>query len=280
MKSNYTPLRIAVVFYMVLFGCKRPLQKKVNHNQDKALLVPAQIFELANPLIEVEKTLFKDSTMVHIRSPHPNAVVHYSTVQATVGKESPIYKNSFYISKNTTLTAKAFHADYKESEAVQVQVFKIKNNLINARITSRPMPHPKYTGKGLSTLIDHKKGQIAFRNGKEWLGYNVPEIVLKLSLEAPLELHKVTLGTLIDQEAWIFGPRKIEVFCQQQLLNQITLEHASNKQTAQLNNIIIPVPKKYYETLEIKIQSLSEIPEWHPGKGTQGWLFLDQILLD
>jgi hypothetical protein len=38
-----------------------------------------------------------------------------------------------------------------------------------------------------------------------------------------------------------------------------------------------PAPFKFYKLV---VQNLKKLPEWHPGKGTPAWIFMDELFLN
>jgi hypothetical protein len=258
-------------------GCKKATQG----SEDFDAYAQNSLFQLAAPLLEVQKTLFKDSSLLFIKAPYPGAQVYYELNDSTeISQQSYLYSKPITLYTSGSISAVAFHNDFQKSETVTSAVFKIKNTLKGALIKTTPQPHPSYAGKGPNTLIDYSKGSLAFRNSPEWLGFDSPEVLISLSLRKAVKLDQITIGTLIDQDAWIFGPSEVKVYSNGQLLAFVKITEAGVLQKKQLKNIHIKLPYNNYQNFNIQLRSVTKIPEGHPGKGTQAWLFLDQILLD
>ena len=98
--------------------------------------------------------------------------------------------------------------------------------------------------------------------------------------EKAIVMNKVYISSLIDQDAWIFPPTNIIVKHNNTAIGTLYNKEAGQPLMAQLKTFIVDIPIKSYTQLSIEIAALNNIPEWHPGKGTQSWLFIDQILVE
>ena len=239
-------------------------------------------FQLSSPLITTEKTLFKDSTLLILESPYPGAVlwfqaldIHTQSPTAAIRYESPIS-----LKENTILRAFATHTEYQTSDTVSLEVFKIKHPLHQSQISISPGANAAYLGKGNSTLINDTKGSVSFRNSDEWLGFDQPKITIDLVLNPQLSIDKVLISSLIDQDAWIFPLAAIEVKGGNKVLGSYVNNDANSATNAQLKTFMVKIPNNHYNKLTIELTSVINIPDWHPGKGTQAWLFIDQILVE
>ena len=237
-------------------------------------------FQLSDPMIVIEKALFTDSTLVEIKAPYPNARIFYGLDHFTALSDMLSYSQPFYLKEGGTVIAYASHPDFQMSETISAAVFKITHSIAQADISLNPAPNPSYLGRGAQSLIDQEKGSLTFRNATEWLGFDSPEVRIQLVFKNPLSLKKLTLSSLIDQQAWIFGPREVNLFSKGKLLKKVRISGAETQQKNQLQAIVIDLPQDSYSQFTIDIKTVSNIPTWHDGSGSQGWLFLDQILLD
>jgi hypothetical protein len=40
------------------------------------------------------------------------------------------------------------------------------------------------------------------------------------------------------------------------------------------------IPDKKYKELKIIVKHVPELPSWHPGKGSPGWVFVDELFFE
>jgi hypothetical protein len=238
-------------------------------------------FELAAPLIEVSQSLFTDSTLLRIKPSHPTATILYSIDRPISESDSGmVYNAGVYLKNSHEIYAYVSHPDFKKSETVSTAVFKINHSLEQADIRISPPAHPSYAGLGPKSLTDQLKGSMSFRNSNAWLGFDHPKVRIQLDLKQDMLLEQISFSGLIDTPSWIFGPKEIRVFSKGKLLNKIDFKEESSGHKSQLKSFVVGIPKDRYRQFTMEIQTVSEIPNWHEGKGSQGWLFLDQILVN
>ena len=237
-------------------------------------------FQLAAPILKVDSTLFINSAKVTMELGFPNSEIRYTTNGTAVEPDSPIYNGPLTLDHGATIMAKVFHLDFKSSEQSTLQITQIANNISNATIKLEPQANENYKGVGAVGLIDRQKGSLQFRSGSEWLGFQTSPVTITIDLKNSIDLSLLKVSCLQNQGAWIFAPKKITVFSESVQVGEVTIEKASKKQENQLKIISVPIENGTYSKLKIMVYSLNEIPQWHQGKGTLPWLFLDEILVE
>ena len=252
----------------------------VSCNFEKPAYGEAGNFQLAVPLLSADSLLFKNTSLVSMEFGFPYSEIRYTTNGKEVEPDSPIYNDSLTLDRSATIKAKAFHSDFKSSEQAMVQVTQIANNIANASIELSPQPHENYKGLGAAGLIDMQKGGLQFRSDKQWLGFQASPVTITLTFANKMQLSKLKVSSLQNQGGWIFAPKKITVYSESRQIGEITLDDATEKQENQLRIIPIPIKEGAYSKLRIMIYALNEIPQWHQGKSTMPWLFLDEILVE
>ncbi|MGB5499782.1 MAG: chitobiase/beta-hexosaminidase C-terminal domain-containing protein, partial [Maribacter sp.] len=210
----------------------------------------------------------------------PNSEIRYTTNGTAVEPNSQIYNDPIKLNHTATIKAKVFHHDFKSSEQSTLQITQIANNISDATIKLEPQANENYKGLGAAGLIDGQKGSLQFRSGREWIGFQTSPVTITIDLKNSIDLSLLKVSCLQNQGAWIFAPKKITVFSDSEQVGEVTIENASNNQENQLKIIPVPIENGTYSKLKIMVYSLSEIPQWHQGKGTLPWLFLDEILVE
>ncbi|MEM8764394.1 MAG: chitobiase/beta-hexosaminidase C-terminal domain-containing protein [Bacteroidota bacterium] len=236
--------------------------------------------KLAPPIIQVDSLLFKNSAWANILLRQDGAVLHYTLDGSKVSIDSPKYESPIELYETTQLRAKAFHTNYQPSETISLTARKIQKDLRTTEIRTQPNPSEAYSASGAKTLIDGQKGSFNFRQGNLWLGFQESEISVSLNFEQPMEIQKVVVSVLNDQDSWIFLPQKFMVLASGKTLGSITLDGCHEKQLKHADFVEIVIPPDSYSELTVKIAPMVGIPEWHAGKGTTPWTFIDEILIE
>ncbi len=240
----------------------------------------SEIFELSPPQLTIDSLLFTTSAKLEANFEVKNAKIHYTRDGSSVNESSAVYKNPITIQKSGTYSFINFHPDFKSSDEISIDLIKITNDISRAKITISPNPHSNYGGIGVRGLVDLKKGSTQFRNGNEWLGFQSPVITINLDFEEQLEISKIILSTLKDHNSWIFFPESIVVSNQTRRIGSLNSALPKASQETKLSFIEIPIKKDSYSNLEIQIHLLDKIPNWHQGKGTLPYFFIDEIIVE
>ena len=95
----------------------------------------------------------------------------------------------------------------------------------------------------------------------------------------------ITLSTYVFKHDWIFNPTDISVAVSEDGKNFIEVASVEIKT---INNIddgngrqeyTLTFPETSTRHLKITANSVTAIPEWHPGKGSPGFLFVDEVIV-
>ncbi len=232
-------------------------------------------FQLAPPIIKYNSVFFKKETKADIIFAQHGSAIHYTTN----GKEPTIndaaYTMPIKIKKNfTTLKAKVFGTGLLASETAQATF--IKDGIAIKDITNI-QPNEKYSGEGANTLNDNKGGSPSIQS-KTWLGFREDSVVFTLVTAKKQKVKSIMFQLLQDYNSWIFFPNKVEVFSNMKKLGELVIEKSEHNEAQIIKPFLIPFTKKINSNvIQLKIYTCNKIPDWHTGKGTRGWLFIDEI---
>ena len=211
----------------------------------------------------------------------PGTKIFYTLNGAEPTQKDAVYHHPVVINKSlTTLKAKVFGNGFLPSETVQATFIK---DGLKIKSIEQSLPNEKYNGNGTTTLIDNEGG-IADMHSKNFLGYQQDSVEINITLDKKQPVHSVLLDFLRDEGSWIFSPQKIAIFYFDDAKNEF---ESMNKREiiadtiAKPNACVFEVVKAgarvNTDRLKIILQPLQSIPGWHPGKGKQAWLFIDEI---
>ena len=237
--------------------------------------VQTRELKLSTPEIRSESIFFNDRTSLQINLAMEGIEVYYTEDGSIPTKNSSLYKGPFKVDKSASIIAKAWHAEFKSSDVVELQLHKVdaKNEM---QITLEPNPSDSYPGDGVITLTDGLKGSMNFRDGK-WLGFSSRSIEFKVRLKKAIDHPVMVLSMLQNQDAWIFLPKSIEVFIEGELAVLWEKDRLED-QPKSYEYAKLTIPRKKAREMVIQV-NMDELPAWHPGAGNLPWLFIDEIFI-
>ncbi|MEP2237593.1 MAG: chitobiase/beta-hexosaminidase C-terminal domain-containing protein [Maribacter sp.] len=263
------------IFYsiaIILVLCQACISQNTEH-------APTTFFQLSNPRVQVSSIFFDSYTTLNFNVDMTNSMIKYTLDGSSVNQNAKVFSGPLKIQESAIIKAKMFHPDYKESDEVELEVVKIAKNNAIKQVVIKPEPSEKYSGKGAMGLSDLKKGSAQFAGDKQWMGFQTEKIAASLQLEKNSTVNKIVVSVLTNQSNWIFTPGKIEVFNESDLIGEKTFAKSKQETPNSPTFLHVPVKKGVYDSLKVAIYPLEEIPEWHQGKGTTPWVFIDEIII-
>jgi len=240
-----------------------------------------QLFQLAPPILQYHSAFFKDSAMASLQFAQPGTQIFYTLNGEEPAQKDAVYRKPVVIKKPlTTLKAKVFGKGFLPSETIQATFIK---DGLKIKSIEESSSNEKYPGNGVTTLLDNEGG-IADMHNKNFLGYQQDSVEINVTLTKKQSIHSVLLDFLRDEGSWIFPPQKITLFYFDDVKKEF--EMMSKKEIiadtiAKANGCVFIMLKTGTKVsankFKIVVQPLQSIPGWHPGKGKQAWLFIDEI---
>jgi len=273
-------MKYVILFFLMataLSCSKTSLSTEKNKSAKEASFLQSENIVLSSPNVEVDSILFKESASVTMDFGLADSEIKYSVYN---NDKLKTYKEPLKISYSTTLKTHSQKTGFTNSETSEIKLVKVSDNLKLAKLKISPSPHENYSGQGIRSLTDLEKGSLNFRDGNKWLGFQSEEVTIDINLEEKKKINKVHVSLLSDHGAWIFMPVKISIFHDNLPYAIETYNMPAEAQPSSLEIIPISIANKEYDNLKIVITSAFEIPEWHGGKGTAPWLFIDEIIIE
>ncbi len=245
-------------------------------------LVHAQdTFRLAPPLLRYKSEFFSKPMEVTLLFAQTGTAIRYTLNGNEPSENDTIYKAPLTINNHlTTVKAKAFGYGFLPSETVSATFVKDGYTIISATPTP---PNPKYPGNGSMALFD-KEGGVANVNSPLWLGYQKDTVAITVYLQRKQTISSILLSMLQDHSARVFLPQQVSVYYFDERANKFkSCFNQTNPASAVTNgsitkNYIISLSKKVKTgILKVVMVPVQSLPEKHPGHGTPGWLFIDEI---
>lgn len=241
-------------------------------------------FALASPMIESESIFFEEKNNVKLLLGLKNARIHYTLDGTTPTEQSPLFSDKIILDHSAILKVKAFHDQCLPSKTVSAQFIKLGKPLPVKTISINQTPHKNYPGTGANGLIDRKKGTTNFRTSR-WMGFDTEKLEIIIEFEKEEFISKITASLLSDPNSWIFMPQAMVISgsadgVNYELLNILAMPPTREGTPNALKFIDLDFPKTSIKYVKILLKHFPSIPDWHPGKGTPPWLFIDEILIE
>lgn len=240
-----------------------------------------QVFQLAPPVLTFESKFFDKKTPVNLKFEMAKTRIHFTLDDSEPTEKSPIFRKPIFIKKHSTqLRARVFAEGFSPSEIVAMEFFR--RGIEVKKVEASPAPDPKFAGSGERTLVDGKGGFEALFH-PTWQGFQADSVVLNVEFSAPKTIRQAAVNAMQGQSAWVFLPRKIAVFYKKPnderlyFLAEQTFPAAAKNEKTSTKILFLNFPKVKTLRLVLKIYPLPSIPDWHDGRGTRAWIFLDEV---
>lgn len=243
----------------------------------------------AVPFFSTDKTTFSEPTQVEIFTYRPsNAnqetsnIWNETQIFYTLDGSNPapthgtLYTEPILVDKDMTIKAIAYH---KNIGASQIAVAHYAKFTKDKEITYLTKPAPQYYAGGDDGLIDCVHGKENWRVGN-WQGFpNDFEAII--DLKTLKEVSEVQISCLEDVRAWIFFPKKTEIF-----ISEDGKEYTSFGSVDGIGSVKSEEAKTHFfnvagkatgRYLKIKVTNYGAMPDWHISAGENAWLFIDEI---
>lgn len=231
------------------------------------------------PVIE-GKRVFTDKTTIDIKT-IGSGEMYWSMDSATEKHDWSSNFHPFDITETTKVSARSRSRTGEFSPEVTAIFYKRPHNW---KVISNSGYSYQYTGGGIDGLVDGIRGTTSFSSG-EWQGYQGKDFVATVDLQKVTQIKTLGAGFLQNVRSWIWMPTHIEFeysrdgveFSKIADIKTDVAQDNMDSITRDYRTPIKPVDARY---VRIHAYSLGKIPSWHPGAGGNGWIFVDEILID
>lgn len=213
---------------------------------------------------------------------YDNAAIYYTLDGSEPSDKSTRYEQPIEVSSTATIRAIAYRGKEKTKEYTESFEF---NKATFKDITLENEPHKSYTFNGAITLVNAKRGGSSHGNG-EWLGFYNKDFVATIDLREPTELSSVITGTLVSPGSWIFGATEYIVSLSEdgQSYKQVFDEKYpaidANNPGDRIEDLTAKFPTQKARYVKIIAKVTKSIPDWHVGKGSPSFVFVDEIIIE
>lgn len=198
-------------------------------------------------------------------------------------RQSDSYSVPIQITQFTVIKAKSLQRDFLSTELFEKQI-PVYHGYVPQKMELLTAPDKKYAANGAMTLYDGELGGEIFSD-RTWLGFHDTDAVIKIDLGENKPIHSVTIGTLQNQNDWIFLPQYISVAVSDDgeiFKEAITLNNGwkqSEKNGYKEIKAVLP-QNRNGRYIKLLIKNNEKLPDWHDSKGNPAWIFLDDVMVE
>lgn len=211
-----------------------------------------------------------------------NAPIYYTLDGSEPTASSLRYEDGITIETSSTLKAVTIRNGEKGRVLSEDFVF---NKATGHGIEVLSDINAQYAFKGGITLVDGLQGNDTNYKTGRWIGFFRSDMDVVIDLSTEKEVSSVGFNTCVEKGSWIFDTRGVVIStsCDGEnftVVHEVLLPAMTEEQPNEIYNhkyTFDPVKARY-----VRLTALTEhsIPQWHQGKGHQGFLFVDEIMID
>jgi len=141
----------------------------------------------------------------------------------------------------------------------------------------------QYTAGGPNGLIDGIRGESNFRLGG-WQGYQGQDFEAVIDLGSVKPIKRIAAGFLQDARPWIWMPKSAEYWISEDgqnftLAATVTNDIPENQMEPTIKDFEAKVDVKA-RFIKVTAKNFGTTPQWHPGAGSQAYIFIDEIIVE
>jgi putative alpha-1,2-mannosidase len=234
---------------------------------------------VANPYILAPAKSFKQPFSIQIKDQDADAKLYYTLDGAAPTAASTLYTQPINITDNITVKAIAIK-DGKTSFIDEASFIKLRND-IKLTIVNKYLPN--YAAKGDESLIDGQHGTTNWRLGN-WQGYQGKDFIAVVDMSAVKSIKQISVSTLQDSRAWIVFPKYVQFWTSSdgktyKLATTVNTKVDIKDTNVQTQEFTAPLNTSA-RYIKLIAKQYGPLPDWHENKGSQSYIFADEIMVE
>lgn len=237
-------------------------------------------YNYARHIFDVEGTLTPaegDHAITLELATADSAPIYYTLDGAEPTDAATLYEGPVALHDNAVIKAVAVRTSGNSRVFVDSVSF---NKATSQPVTLVNAPNKRYEAKGGQTLVDGKFGTSGYGNG-DWVGFNGDDMVAVIDLGSEQQVSEVVIRSCVTTGDWVFDATGMEIEVSNDSKTFVKVASESYPvPTAHTSGIMrhaLSFPATEARYVKVTAGTLKVIPDWHPGKGKPGFLFVDEI---
>jgi hypothetical protein len=227
-----------------------------------------------------------DGEAVMLKHNLPGAIIRYAfNGDQLDSTKSEVYSKPIDVEHYSLLKVKAFKEGWKSSEIGEFIFFE--KGVKPTRGELKTKPNNRYTGEGIQTLIDNKKGMPDFYRDPAWMGFREEPLEAVFYFEGAVPTIKnVTLSFAKNIGAMCMPPSEMQVFGgpdekNLKLLGRVTPIQPTDYTKTRIEGVSLDIPASNFACYKLIAKPLAKLPEFRKAsKKDTGWLMIDEVFFN
>ena len=231
--------------------------------------------------------IFRTSGFVTVNAENGAVLMNFETqgdapIRYTIDGSEPTEKSALYegpieVPGSCIIKGKAFRSNIEDKTfSKEFKAHKAMGK--KAVLGTAPAPHYTYDAPNL--LVNGVRGPFNYRSG-DWAGWAGTPFEVTIDMDGE-SYSSVTLGTVVVKYDWIFNPQSLTISISDdgktftEVAKESYLPEGENDPNA-LKEYTLSFPETSARYLKVHAETVNPIPDWHPGAGGAGFIFVDEV---
>lgn len=211
-----------------------------------------------------------------------NAPIYYTLDGSKPTTSSTKYEGVFSVKENAEIKAASFTNGEISSRVFYEKVDISKSSF--KPITLLTKAARSYNFNGAPLLVDGLRGNNNYKTGR-WIGFQGNDLVVVIDMLQQTEISSLEFNTNVVTGDWIFNAEEVVIEASNDNENFETLFskkglNVRNEHWEEVVNHTYSFDATTARYFKVSIKSLREMPDWHGGKGSPAYVFVDEIALN
>jgi hypothetical protein len=223
--------------------------------------------------------------VVSLRTLYNDRPIYYTTDGGKPSKGAKLYGNPFDIAQSCVVKAVCYNA-YGDSKSVERYILYHKGMGHLKRInTPYSTYNATYSAGGDNALLDGVLGSDDSYADGHWQGYWGVDVDVEMDFGKAIDVNSVSMRFLQNTFNWILAPRIVEIYTSAdgknyKLARQHILEPDFRLSGNRVNPVAVHGLNINTRYMRVVAKNPGKLPDWHPAKGNDSYLFVDEIVVE
>jgi uncharacterized membrane protein len=240
------------------------------------------IYQLNPPTLKCDSAFFNGQTRIEILHPIKSTAIYYTLDGSEPDSiHSTLYTAPLSIDSNVTVRAKAFAEGWTGSSETEAEF--IKSSVRPDKYHLNFPPSDRYKGDLVNSLFDGKKGKRDVWD-LAWLGFNHTPLDVEMEFHQPKDITDIKLNIWYQGGSWLFPPAEVQIWTAEKegewkMVHQSRPAVPGKDDPSSLKLLSIPFKISGVQKMRL-VAKPSLLPKWHGAAGQQGWLMIDELVMN
>lgn len=247
--------------------------------------------KLATELLDADKHVFistelngENKPVVTLKTVYSQQKIYYTTDGSKPSEGSTLYTEPFVIEQSCLVRAVCFDQTGDRFDSEKHILNHKAINCLKVLTSDYSTYNPTYSGGGEGALLDGVLGSDYTYADGHWQGFQGQDIGVIIDLKKKTVINSVEMRFLQNTFDWILSPQQIEVWASNNadsftLVASEELNPDFRKAGNIINHACIDLHSTKARYLQVIIKNPGVLPDWHPAKGYDSYIFCDEIVV-